>query len=375
LYIKEEVFMPKIFFHKHAKQYTVCINRVTHYLGKDENDAKTKYHQLMLDFQKDNLSRKGPRPMHFSKLCDLFLDDDYMQYEINRFSYHDYVRTLSLFCKMFPDLKSNEIDRIVINKYNRFLLTKKDQGQIRKKRGVSPRRAKKHIMYIKRVLNWALENDVLKPSDVTFPKLKREVLPRKIPVFLSKDEINALMSYENNIPKFCNKKARKNVIQTLSIIKFILSTGRRIQEVINLKKKDFNFNLNIYHITKHKTEKTDPRPKVFVLSQRARSIVKPLTDNIHDNDYVFSNDDGSKLKTTTLGQRLKRILKNLGIKNIAFKELRHSFATHMLMCGASLKVIQELLGHTSIKSTEVYAHVTNDYLKKAIENPLYNKMF
>jgi integrase/recombinase XerC len=45
------------------------------------------------------------------------------------------------------------------------------------------------------------------------------------------------------------------------------------------------------------------------------------------------------------------------------------------MCGANLKEIQELLGHTSIKSTEIYAHVTNDYLKKAIENPLYNEMF
>lgn len=367
--------MPKIFFHKHAKQYTVCINRVTHYLGKDENDAKTKYHQLMLEFQKDNHSRKSPAPMRFSKLCDLFLDDDYMQYEINRFSYQDYVRTLSLFCKMFPDLKSNEIDRIVINKFNRFLLTKKDQGQVKNKRGVSPKRAKKHIMYIKRVLNWALENDVLRPSDFTFPKLKREVYPRKVPVFLSKDEINALMSYEKNISKFCNKKAHKNTIQTLSIIKFILSTGRRIQEVINLKKKDFDFEMNVYHVTKHKTEKADPRPKVFVLSKRAKEIIKPLADNINDKDYVFSNEDGSKLKTSALGQRLKRILKNLGIKHIAFKELRHSFATHMLMCGANLKEIQELLGHTSIKSTEVYAHVTNDYLKKAIENPLYNEMF
>ena len=367
--------MPKIFFHKHAKQYTVCINRATHYLGKDENDAKTKYHQLMLDFQKGNLSRKGHAPMRFSKLCDLFLDDDYMQHEINRFSYHDYMRTLSLFCKMFPDLKTNEIDRIVINKYIRFLLTKKSQGEVRKKRGISPKRAKKHIMYIKRVLNWALENDVLRPSDITFPKLKREVYPRKIPVFLTKKEIRTITSYENHIPKFCNKKAEKNTIQTLSIIKFILSTGRRIQEVINLKKKDFNFELNIYHVTKHKTEKADARPKVFVLSKRAKDIIKPLTDNIHDYDYVFSNYDGSKLKTSALGQRLKRILKNLGIKNIAFKELRHSFATHMLMCGANLKEIQELLGHTSIKSTEIYAHVTNDYLKKAIENPLYNEMF
>ena len=329
----------------------------------------------MLDFQKDNLSRKNPAPMRFDKLCDLFLDDDYMQHEIHRFSYHDYVRTLSLFCKMFPGLKTNEIDRIVINKYIRFLLTKKDQGVTRKKNGISPRRAKKHIMYIKRVLNWALENDVLRPSDVTFPKLKREVIPRKIPVFLSKEEINTLMAYENHIPKCCNKKARKSTMQTLLIIKFTLSTGRRIQEVVNLKKKDFDFELNVYHVTKHKTEKTDPRPKVFVLSKRAMEIIKPLTDNINDNDYVFSNDDGSKLKTSALGQRLKRILKNLGIKHIAFKELRHSFATHMLMCGANLKEIQELLGHTSIKSTEVYAHVTNDYLKKAIENPLYNEMF
>lgn len=370
--------MPKIYKHKRAKQYAVEIDRTTHYLGKNKKEAEVKYHQLMIDMKTAEPSRRKSAPMPFNQLCDLFLDDNYMQFEINRFSYNDYVRTLVLFCKMFPKLKTNELDLAVINKFKRFLLTEKDQGSVKKKTGVSLKRAKKNIMYVKRVINWALETETLHPSAVTFPKLRREILPRnKLPVFLSKDEIKRLLSYEDNIQKSCTKKARANILRTLKIARFILCSGRRIQEVVKLKKRHFNFNTkpNSYHVIGHKTEKADPKAKVYVLGKKAYKIIKPITNTLDDNDYIFRDDAGKQLKISALAQCFARILKNLNIRNVAFKELRHSFATHMLMSGVSLKEVQELLGHASVKTTEIYIHVTMEHLEGAIDNPKYDKLF
>ncbi len=372
--------MPKMYFHASSKQYAVCITtngtQKTHYLGKDKHGAEEKYHKLMLGLT-GNPSSKKSTPIPFRRLCELFLDDDYMQHEISRFSYNDYLRTLILFCKMFPNIKTNEIDLEVISKFKRFLLTKKNQGSVKKKNGVSLKRAKKNIMYVKRVINWALESETLLPTAVSFPKLRREIVPHnKLPVFLSRDEITALLSYKDNIPKYCNKKAKANILRTLEIARFILCSGRRIQEVVNLKKKHFNFNTKpmSYHLVGHKTEKSDPKAKVPVLSDMAYKMIKPITDILEDNDYVFHDGNGKQLKITAVAQCFKKILKNIGIKNVAFKELRHSFATHMLMCGVGLKELQELLGHASSKTTEVYIHVTMEHLATAINNPEYSKM-
>lgn len=370
--------MPKIYKHKRAKQYAVEIKRVTYYLGKNKTEAEIKYHQLMLANLPHKSIKEKSKPMFYRRLCELFLKDDYMQYEISRFSHDDYVRTLSLFCKMFPNIKTNEIDLTVINKFKRFLLTKKDQGSVKKKTGVSLKRAKKNIMYVKRVINWALETETLHPSAVSFPKLRREILPRnKLPVFLSKDEINRLLSYEDNIPKSCNKKARANILRTLEVARFILCTGRRIQEVVKLKKRHFNFNTKpkSYHVIGHKTEKSDPKAKVYILGKKAYKIIKPITDKIEVGDYIFRDDAGKQLKISALSQCFKKILGSLGIKNVAFKELRHSFATHMLMSGVSLKDVQELLGHASVKTTEIYIHVTMKHLEGAIDNPEFDKLF
>ncbi len=370
--------MPNMTFNKHAKQYVVYLStnsgRKAFYLGKNKKEATTKYHTILLEHNKE-ISQKNISLMPFTWLVDQFLESDYMQNEIHKFSFNDYTYSLSVFCTMFPKIKCNEIDLNVITKYRRYLLTNKDQGSVHKKKGVSPTRARKHIMYIKRVFNWALETGTLKPSDNTFPKLKKETIPKKTPVFLSEKEIKLLLSYK--APKFSTRKAERNIIRTLSICKFILCSGRRIQEVVNLKKKDFDLESTpaIYQLANHKTSKADPNPKVFVISDELYKQINPIINNISDKDYLFRDNDGNQLKIPALAQCLKKIVSNLSIKNISFRVLRHSFATHMLMCGATLEQIKELLGHSSIKTTEIYAHVTKKYLKEAIDNPKYNELF
>ena len=83
------------------------------------------------------------------------------------------------------------------------------------------------------------------------------------------------------------------------------------------------------------------------------------------NDYLFLNNHGNKLTRQGLFKNLKSLLKEKGInKDVSPHTLRHSFATHLLNNGADLRVIQELLGHSSIKTTQIYTHISDEHLRE-----------
>jgi len=377
LYIRGNI-MPNMYFHKKANQYVVCITtrgvQKTYYLGKGQPDAKKKYHELMVKFHNNQITVDGFKDSLFIELANTYMGDSEVINSISPRTLLDYKGCLSLFCSMFPNIKCTEIDIKTIKEFKNYLLTKKYQGTFRKKTGLSPQRARQYLGLLRRVFNWSFEEGHLKPSDVSFPKLKRERFAKKPPRFLSEDEIKRLLSYPNHIHKYCNQISRNNILQTIEIVRFILATGRRIQEVTHLKKKDIDFKAGIYRITKDKTARSNPIPKFFPISESAYNMLKPLYDRIQDDEYIFQDDNGKQLKISVLRQRFTKILNKLSIKGVTFKELRHSFATYLLLSGEPLEAIQGLLGHTSIKTTEIYAHVTKKYLMKSINNPEFNKL-
>ncbi len=154
----------------------------------------------------------------------------------------------------------------------------------------------------------------------------------------------------------------------------MLVTGRRIPEVVNLKKKDIDLKDNRYIITKDKTERTNPVVKVFHFNDAALELIKPLYEARSDDEYIFCAEHGRQLSIRALGQRFKRLLSRLNITGVVSKELRHSFASHMRMAGEPLENIRDFLGHTSIKTTEIYAHIGKNQLKKRINNPKINEL-
>lgn len=351
-------------------------HRKCYYLGTDKNDAETRYHTLMLEYQK---IKKRPQEkqtggeMLFRRLVERYLED--AKHSISPSTYRGYKTSLAVVCRLFPNIAVKEIDANTIRRLKQYLLRER-KPSLRKQTGVSNNTCNKYLTYIGIVLNWGINNEYLHLTDITLSKIKREPDKRKPPRFFTPEELQKIFACEKAYASTCCRKdlLRETIPMTFAMIYFMIASGRRIQEVVHLKKKDIYFDEGYYEVTKDKTARSNPRPKIFHLNEAAAGVIKPLYDTRKDDEYIIQGRGGSFLTPTAAGQRFKRILKMAGIEGAASKELRHTFASHMLMSGESLESLREHLGHTDIKTTQIYSHLSSEYLKKSINNPKFAEL-
>ena len=185
--------------------------------------------------------------------------------------------------------------------------------------------------------------------------LKTPKIPKSVPEILSRDEIKLLIGAAFS-PK------------SKLIIKFLYSTGLRVSELVNLKLTDFNLESKEGWVRKGKGGKD----RFFKLPD---SIIPEL------KNYISTLDKSEKQllpgkQGTTSPRNIRKIvdvaakLAKLD-KKVSPHKLRHSYATHLLENGTDIRIIQKLLGHASIGTTEIYTHVSNEQLKK-VTSPLDN---
>jgi integrase/recombinase XerD len=151
-----------------------------------------------------------------------------------------------------------------------------------------------------------------------------------------------------------------------AIIELLYASGLRISELANARLEDFNFEQRIVRVT-GKGNKTRLVPVgrkacealAAYLSAERPKLVKPRTSS-----EIFLSERGTKLTTARIWQIVKKHAQRAGLeKNVYPHLLRHSFATHLLSNGADLRIIQEMLGHADISTTQVYTHVDQQRLK------------
>lgn len=187
---------------------------------------------------------------------------------------------------------------------------------------------------------------------------------KKLPLFLYPQEIETLLS----APK-------RDIlgIRDKAIMELLYATGMRVGELVLIKTSDINFGAN-YIIVFGKGSKERVvffgRKAAESLEEYLRKSRPYLIKNI-ECDSLFLNKNGTALSDRSVRRIIDKYVKSEALNNdISPHTIRHTFATHMLNNGADLKTVQELLGHSSLSTTQIYTHVTKDRLKE-----VYDKTF
>lgn len=185
---------------------------------------------------------------------------------------------------------------------------------------------------------------------------------QKLPEFLSVDEINLLIAaIDRSKPEGERNKA---------IIETIYSCGLRVSELVNLKMSNTFLDIGFVKVVgKGNKERIVPMGGaaikqiiIYKESYRNHHEIKPGNE-----DFLFINNRGAKLTREMIFLIIKDLVKKTGLKKtISPHTFRHSFATHLIEGGADLRAVQEMLGHSSITTTEIYTHLDRDYLRSAI---------
>lgn len=188
--------------------------------------------------------------------------------------------------------------------------------------------------------------------------LKKEIhnlsLPKKektLPQVLTKDETRKLLESAET------KKSRL-------LMSFLYSSGLRVSELVNLKKVDINLQDKMGWVRKGKGSKD----RIFIVSESLSSELKTYLENHQSNIYLFSED--KPLTPRNIQKIIQKTAKKAGInKKVTPHTLRHSFATHLLESGVNIRIIQELLGHANLNTTQLYTHLSQEQLR-SVKNPL-----
>lgn len=185
---------------------------------------------------------------------------------------------------------------------------------------------------------------------IDLPRPKKE---HKLPEVLSQKEVNAIIkSVENTKHKI--------------ILLLTYSAGLRVSEVICLKIQDIDSERMLIHVKQAKGKKD----RYTILSKNTLEMLRHYALQYRLKDWIFPGErEGEHLSERSVQKIFENACKRAGImKNVSVHSLRHSFATHLLEAGTDLRFIQELLGHSSSKTTEIYTHVSAKNIVK-IQSP------
>ncbi|MCK8624077.1 site-specific tyrosine recombinase XerD [Apilactobacillus sp. TMW 2.2457] len=183
-----------------------------------------------------------------------------------------------------------------------------------------------------------------------------------LPAVLTTEEVDKLLA----VPDTSNKYG----IRDRAIFEVMYATGLRVSELVHLKLEDLHLNVGLIQtLGKGNKERIIPIGDVAskwinIYLNHSRSI---LLKN-RRSPFLFLNAHGSGLSRQSIWQKIKKYVSLAGIKkNVTPHTLRHSFATHILENGADLRIVQDLLGHSDISTTQIYTHISNHRLSEVYD--------
>lgn len=273
---------------------------------------------------------------------------DYLKYEC-KYSFNtilSYSEELKLFDLYLNKKDILKVEDILIKEYVKecFLNNEKTSTIAHK------------ITVLKSFYNFLLSNGETNENPCMALKMPKK--DKLLPNYLTIEEIDKLLEVELNTPYDYRNKA---------MLELLYATGVRISELVNLKISNLDLENDFIRVmgkgSKERIVPYEDISKKYLLLYL--NSYRPIILNNKASEYLFINRYGNPLSRQSFFKFIKLECQKKNIKkDISPHTIRHSFATHLLENGADLRVIQELLGHSDISTTQIYAHLINEKLKK-----------
>lgn len=240
-----------------------------------------------------------------------------------------------------------------------LLVDKKDIEKYIRSLNKSSKTISHMISSLKSFYNYYMRMGNIKsnPTD----EIDRPKIEKKIPEFLTLEEVSSLLNFKVNNEFEARNKA---------ILELLYSSGLRISELTSLELSNIDLDECLVRVMgKGSKERIVPLGDYAIDALKEYIYFYRPILNKNNSSYVFLNNRGGILSRQFIFKVIKEECIKKGIrKNVSPHTLRHTFATHLLKNGADLRIIQELLGHENLSTTQIYTHLTNDKLKHDYED-------
>lgn len=270
-------------------------------------------------------------------------------------SYRRDIRRFNDYCAMEGCESYNDVDRTIVMGFINYLRTGK--------KALSDRSLARNLSSLRSFYRYLNEAGYAQGNP--FAAVKSPKKNEKLPDFLYEDDIDRFLG--------CFDLSDDMEYRNRTMFEIMYGCGLRVSEVAKLKISDIDFHNDIITVVgKGSKARIIPfYPVIRDLLQHYLKDIRPSLMNGEEHDYVFVNQRGKQLTSRGIEYILDGAVRDHELMmKIHPHALRHSFATHLLAAGVDIRIVQELLGHANLSTTQIYTHVSMDHLREA-----YDKAF
>ena len=287
--------------------------------------------------------------------------------EDSRMDYKEQVKKYLEYCKYRKELDWNTLKAYKIDLRQFFEFSQEDMPKKSKiedyitelHKKYKQKTVKRKIASVKAYYNYLEEYEIIDENPFRKIKVKFKettVLPKIIP----REEIEILLTYIHSCKRRNNEKAYKYWLRDVAVIEVLFATGARVYEVSNIRLDCINLNTGLIKIM----GKGGKERYIQVASSEILDILKKYYEHnseaIKKSGFFFVNSWGNRYTEDSIRFMLKKYTKLAGIeRNITPHMFRHSFATYLIEEGVDISCVQRILGHSSIKTTQIYIHIAS----------------
>jgi integrase/recombinase XerC len=258
--------------------------------------------------------------------------------------FEDFLKNSGMYVTPLGEVEVEKADRMAIRKYLSVLHRKNRKSSIARK-----------LSTLRSFFKYLVREQIV-PSNpaksVSTPKVEKT-----LPTTLTVDETFRLMESPKGLPEKPSGRPRERGLRDHAILELLYSSGLRVSELVGLNSNRLDLDLGVVRVMgKGRKERIAP------VGMKAIDALKAYLEErgvIKEEDPLFVNFSGGRLTARSVGRLVKKYTRHSGIfRKVSPHSLRHTFATHLLDAGADIREIQEMLGHSSLSTTQRYTHVS-----------------